>query len=194
MKINKIYDDVYEILDFVTEEEQQLILHFASEITEDEWFNQDKEKQYVKYTSDWWKGKLIHFPHNLILQDINKRVEGLFESYDTTSPIAAIGRHKMYQSMNPHRDDFKKQGDWYIRYGIVIYYNDNYNGGEIDYPEINIKIKPKARSLLLHGGKVLHGTTPVLDDRIRYFSTAFIRGSEAKPVILNKEIFGEDNE
>jgi hypothetical protein len=79
-------------------------------------------------------------------------------------------------------------------YGICLYYNDEYAGGELEYSELGIIHKPKARSLVLHGGNILHKSLSVLDDLPRYFSTTFVRGSKDSPVLLNKELFSEIEE
>jgi hypothetical protein len=71
----------------------------------------------------------------------------------------------------------------------VVYFNDDYEGGELYYPELGITHKPKARSLVMHGGNITHESLPVTSDDLRYFSTAFVRGSEESPVVLNKELF-----
>ena len=91
--------------------------------------------------------------------------------------------------MQVHRDYWIKDIDHYIRYGIVIYYNDDYIGGEIEYPELWIVHKPKARSLVMHGGNVLHGPKQVNGINPRFFSTCFVQGSVDKPVILNPNMF-----
>ena len=52
--------------------------------------------------------------------------------------------------------------------------------------------KPKKGSLVIHGGSVLHGTTPVKNDVTRYMSTVFIKHQVGEEVSLNKEIFGEE--
>jgi len=93
--------------------------------------------------------------------------------------------------MEVHKDYWNKEIDYYIRYGIVIYYNDDYLGGEIHYPSLEISHKPKARSLVMHGGNIPHGTKKVTSDDYRYFSTSFVRGTVDKPVILNQELFGD---
>jgi hypothetical protein len=94
--------------------------------------------------------------------------------------------------MATHRDNHTKDGDIHSAYGIVLYYNDNYLGGEIEYPELNIKVKPKSKSLIIHGGDILHGTCPVLDENIRYFSTAFVKEKIGTPAKLNRQIFRDN--
>ena len=95
---------------------------------------------------------------------------------------------KKNEAIGQHRDNDTTPQGYYLGWGLVIYYNDNYLGGEINYPELDITIKPKAGSALLHGGEVMHGSLPVLSDDIRYFSTIFMRGNDEHPTILNKDL------
>lgn len=185
MIANKIAEDVYEICDFITSEEQLEILNLINSFNEEEWFKPNEH-----YIGEFWIGKSI-FIENELIKNINKKIKDLFISSEYIVPIGSINRHRVGENMSPHLDDWIENADSYVRYGIVIYYNDNYEGGEIEYPEILINIKPKQRSLIMHGGKVLHGTLPVLNNSTRYFSTSFIKGSKQNPVVLNKDIFGE---
>jgi predicted 2-oxoglutarate/Fe(II)-dependent dioxygenase YbiX len=59
-------------------------------------------------------------------------------------------------------------------HGLVLYLNDDYEGGEIYYPKLGIAIKPEAGSLVIHPGTVqyAHGVIPVTSG-IRYATTAF---------------------
>jgi hypothetical protein len=124
---------------------------------------------------------------------IDRSVRDLFISFSSISSIAAISRHKVGENMDEHRDHWIKDADFIVEYGIVVYYNDNYDGGEINYPELGISIKPKAGSLVLHSGDILHGTLPVKNGDTRYFSTAFVKSTKEIPLVLNQTIFGENN-
>jgi len=42
-------------------------------------------------------------------------------------------------------------------YTFLIYLNDNYEGGEISYPEYNVDHKPTAGDLVIHTTEVIHG-------------------------------------
>jgi hypothetical protein len=128
----------------------------------------------------------------LLIKDINKRIDSLFMFSSGMSNITCINRYSKDESMGRHRDNHTKDGDIYSAYGVVLYYNDNYIGGEIEYPDLDIKIKPKAKSLIVHSGDILHGTCPVIDDNVRYFSTAFVKEKIGTPVKLNPEVFGEN--
>jgi hypothetical protein len=46
----------------------------------------------------------------------------------------------------------------------------------------------------MHGGNITHESLPVTSDDLRYFSTAFVRGSKESPVVLNKQLFSEIEE
>jgi hypothetical protein len=184
-KINKIHNDIYEIVDFISKKEQDDILNIINNLKEPDWFVNDSN-----YLTDFWLGKTF-FINNDLTNIINNRINSLFSSVKEITSIGSINRHKINDSMGAHFDHWIKDADYYVKYGAVLYYNDDYEGGEIEYPEIGIVIKPKARSLIIHGGEILHGTLPVLNGNFRYFSTCFIKGTKEIPVILNKNIFKE---
>ena len=100
-----------------------------------------------------------------------------------------LQRYKKGDFIKHHADQWRTDIDYYIGYGFCLYYNDEYAGGELDYPELNITVKPKANSLYIHGGHIVHGSLPVLDDTIRYFSTVFIRGTNEQPTKLKGDLF-----
>jgi hypothetical protein len=187
MVVNKIYENIYEIEDFITDGECKSILNIISKLNETNWFPEDQRHMM----SDFWFGKSIRFSDSniLFIKKINERLASLFLSFSYISPISGINRYSKNQYMDQHRDNHNKDGDQYSAFGAVLYYNDNYLGGLIEYPELNISVKPKAKSLILHGGDILHGTSPIVDDGIRYFSTAFIKEKPESLAILNPSIF-----
>jgi hypothetical protein len=183
MKVNRLSPDIYEIEDFVSIDEQEKVLEYAKSLDESEWFHDDLKESF-------WYGKQKLEPSKEVLDNINKKVHNLFSTFKDVGDVA-LQRYLDKEPMQTHRDYWIKDLDYYIRYGIVIYYNDNYLGGEILYPELNISHKPKARSLVMHGGNILHGPSKVIGDNPRYFSTAFVRGSVDKPVTLSHFIFSD---
>lgn len=183
MKVNLLSPDIYEIEDFVTVDQQTKILEYCKSLDESDWWHKDQEGTFF-----YGKQKLGQLPE--IFDDINHNVQNLFSNFLYIGDVA-LQRYLDKEPMQTHRDYWIKDLDYYIRYGIVIYYNDDYIGGEIEYPELGIVHKPKARSLVLHGGNILHGPKKVVGDSIRYFSTAFVRGSVDEPVFLNPCIFGD---
>lgn len=189
MKVNKLSPDIYEIEEFVSLEEQAEVLRYCANLDESEWWKADYPGH--EDTFFFGKQKLGELPQ--IFKDITTNVQNIFDDVFYFDPIS-LQRHPGGNFMQAHRDYWKKDEDYYIRFGIVIYYNDDYIGGEIEYPDLGIVHKPKARSLILHGGNILHGTTEVTSDGYRYFSTSFVRGTLDQPVVLNQKLFGDIEE
>ncbi len=183
MKVNLLSPDIYEIEDFVSIDEQTAILDYCKSLEEFEWWHEEQKETFF-----YGKQKLGQLPE--VFDNINHKVQNLFSDVLYVGDVA-LQRYLDKEPMQVHRDYWIKDIEYYIRYGIVIYYNEDYLGGEIEYPELSIVHKPKARSLILHGGNILHGPKKVLRDSTRYFSTAFVRGSVETPVVLNQDIFGD---
>lgn len=192
MKINLLAPDIYEIENFLTFEENQKFLEYCKNLDEPAWWVKD-EKEEVSYHLD---GKMCFWNDEEtpeLFDNLNKKIETLFSSYHSLVK-AQLFRNLKTQSIREHRDNItgvhnlKKHQN---RYGIVVYFNDEYTGGEIFYPYYGIYHKPKSGSLIMHGGNILHGTTEVSNDAIRYFSTSFVRENDLNPVTLNKSIFGD---
>jgi hypothetical protein len=188
MKINKILPDIYEIENFITIEEQSKILNQIDSLEGTLWDPINKDE----YEFNFWYGKVLdpmsRLLDNSVYNEIYKRCLSIFDSVLEITGIN-IARYTKDDSLGLHRDYWKYEEDYHIRYGLVIYYNDDYEGGEIEYPELNLVHKPKARSMIIHGGNILHGTLPVKSNNFRYVSTMFVKGSKDKPTILNKELF-----
>lgn len=139
--------------------------------------------------SEFWFGKNLYFTEPTIFNAINNKLESMLESYSFYPLELSLQRYKKGDFIKHHADQWLPDLPYYIGYGFCLYFNDDYEGGELDYPDLNITIKPKANALYIHGGHVVHGSLPVLNDKIRYFSTVFIRGTEEKPTRLKGELF-----
>lgn len=189
MKINKISKDIYEIENFVTEDQIRRALDFINSLKEEDWWIENEHAD----KNSFWYGKQYHGVQADVFEEIFKSVENLFEStyYISGMSVQRVGKQP---KMQEHRDYWIYDNPNYVRYGIVIYYNDNYEGGEITYPELGIAHKPKAGSLVMHGGNILHGPSEVTSEDYRYFSTTFVHGNSEMPVILNQELFKDIHE
>lgn len=184
--INKLADDVYEIENFLDELELYKMLSIIDNASEARWH----DKKYISDENDFWYGKSLFLGENnpFCQTAVFDKVDYIFPSYFYREGEIKISRFKKEEAIGQHRDNDTTPQGYYLGYGIVIYYNDDYAGGEIHYPELNVTIKPKAGSALIHGGEVMHGSLPVLSDSIRYFSTIFMRGNDEHPTILNKDL------
>jgi hypothetical protein len=186
-KINKLAEDVYEIENFLDNSELSQMLETINGAKEPDWY----DTTYINNEEDFWYGKSLFLGerHKISKTAILDKINFIFPSYFYCDQQIKISRFKQNEVIGKHRDNDTTPKGYYLGYGVVVYYNDNYLGGEIDYPEIGITIKPKAGSALLHGGEVMHGSLPVLSNSQRYFSTIFMRGNDDHPTLLNKDLF-----
>lgn len=187
MEINKLFDDVYEIKNFLTDEELKEVFKIIENTPEEKWFS-DKTKEDKDF-ADFWYGKNLHFDKETIFTSINEKMKNLLDSYYYYPDQLILQRYKKGDFINYHADQWNPDLPYYVGYGYCLYFNDDYQGGELHYPDLNIKIKPEANSLYIHGGHIVHGSLPVLDDTIRYFSTVFVRGTTDMPTKLKGDLF-----
>lgn len=75
-----------------------------------------------------------------------------------------------------------------FKFSSIIYLNDNYEGGQIVFPEHDISISPKSGSMLMFSGGVenLHKVEKVLGNNNRY--TISISWDTADSVYSNEEV------
>jgi hypothetical protein len=188
MKVNVLHPEIYEIEDFVTVEQQQKILDYCANLKESDWLTD------APYVSDFFKNKVKNINELDALSEIDKKIETLVDDCYMLHPVNLI-RHVENDFMYPHTDHHEdneqaNERQTYSRYGLVVYYNDDYEGGELIYPNLGIVHKPKARSLVIHSGRHLHGTTKVIGNLPRYCSTTFFIGNKQNHPELKRSIFG----
>jgi len=77
------------------------------------------------------------------------------------------------QYMGPHFDG--QDGDSTLAFSLVAYINDDYEGGEIHFPNQNITLKPKAGSMIMFPSQLpyLHEVKPIISGT-RYMSPAHV--------------------
>lgn len=180
MKINTISDEIYEIENFLSKDENDQIMNLINNLTEENWNTANNNFEIN------WESKLVKINDSHIFEIITNKVSDLFISKQNMEPINKIQRFRHGEGMTLHSDNNYAESK--IKYGIVIYFNDNYSGGEINYPELNITIKPKESSLIIHHSNVKHRVN-VVNGNTRYFTTTFVRGTDKIPAILNPNIF-----
>jgi hypothetical protein len=178
MKPIRHANGIYEIQNFLTDIEIDELTDFIDSTNEEDWFS---SVDTVKGHSTYWTGKFISYS---IPQSITDKMYALFDSLDFINPIRGIQRLRTGESMPSHVDTVDNN----IKYGVVIYLNDNFEGGFTEYPELNLYIKPKKGNLVIHDASILHGASVVIGLNTRYILSAFVRGSKDNPAIISKEI------
>lgn len=166
----KLGEDIYVYHNFATEDECNRITYYCGLIKENEW-NDNFSHQYsevsITTVSEIKKRLNIVLNNNIFLNENNELV-----------------RMQKGQSWGLHADnhDFLelrkksllyKEGDVFnfernTLYGLIIYFND-FEGGEVYYPNQNIEYKPKKGDLLIHSAEehCLHGVKEVKSE-VRY--------------------------
>lgn len=80
------------------------------------------------------------------------------------NPFITVWKETNYQA--EHKDN--------AEFGAVIYLNDNYEGGKINFPTLGSSIKPKPGSLLYWPGYLPHSVSPVTSG-VRYTLPIFLK-------------------
>jgi len=174
---------------FMTKEEHEFLLNAAKNITNwdvtETHYNEDGT---VIYDSEYWKdrvatGRSLDKEDPEISRVILKLVERLkvevdnFFSVDAKPTSPAIVRWFPGQLQMPHADKELHEGEnagkpndfpWYDIAGL-FYLNEDYEGGELYFPNQKIQFKPKQASAYFFPGDMnyIHGVTKI-DSGIRY--------------------------
>lgn len=171
--IRRLHDTAWEISDFLLDEEVSSFLSYIQSSPDEDW--------YADMATGHWAGRslLLRNANNsqieTVTDEVQDRLFNSFTDYSRIHQLNSILRALPGQSMGPHRDDVEPE-DKINMYGVVIYINDDYEGGEIYYPEVGMAHKPKAKSMVVHRASTVHGVNPVVGDNVRYIITSFVKG------------------
>jgi hypothetical protein len=168
---------VYEIENFLTEDEVNGLLLSADP-------NGFIESHPGSIVQDLTSESLAYIPA------ISDRVLSCFNNSQSHTQITNIRRLMDGEFMYPHIDGGYPDSKQTIVFGIAIYLNDDFTGGELNYPDLNISSKPKRSSILIHDASLLHQVLPVISGS-RYSITTFIFGEESTK-FLAKDIVKEN--
>ena len=178
-------DNVVELEDMVTPEEQDYLLEFARnntvwDVTESQW----NENGSIIYDHRVWEDRvatrdtlLKADPTGEVVAILGRVIERMTPhirekfQVEVTPTDAAIVRWPKGAMQFPHADKELHEGPdagtpnefpWYDL-GTVFYLNDDYEGGELFFPLQDIKFKPKPRAAYFFPGdkNYIHGVTKV---------------------------------
>ena len=169
MKLSVHHDNIYKFSDFLSFDELKSLRDIVDSLPADpvSWTREN--------SPPFWCGKVYAYGGKEPLTSIEKKLESLFNTCDEThfNPILDFQRTlPTDQPMEMHKDII---GHSDLKYGLVLYLNDDYLGGEISYPDYDLDIKPTAGMVVIHSADVLHGVLPILGGSPRYILTNFVR-------------------
>jgi Rps23 Pro-64 3,4-dihydroxylase Tpa1-like proline 4-hydroxylase len=194
--MEKVNVDKYVIMikDIITEEEADFLIKMAQNATEEEWdayrksLGPDADSVNAAY-GDWTKQMLwlqlnphLFAKAQNLVESINSRCIHIINDHYQTNysldPLYNIYKFRDGDYMKEHHDSGLSPD---IRYGAVVYLNDNFDGGEIYYPKANLEIKPIARSLVVHPAGMIyrHGVRTVRNGE-RFSLAGFVRINQSQ--------------
>lgn len=160
------------ITDFITEEERSRFISFIDTLTEDDWADTQPSETWSNRV--FYADKVMKKNPELVLlmvdirnraRDIIKQLTGIDKPLYSNG--LSIVRWKEGSFQPPHAD--KPGGYEYREFGSVLYLNDNYEGGNIYFPQYGIDIKPSSGTYAFFPGDLdhLHGVSEIKNN-IRY--------------------------
>lgn len=194
--IKKIDNNIVLVENFISEEELTDIFNIINSLNDDDWrieylgnlkhfcmekFGRDDVENLVaegkfEITQNW-EDKNFNILNTEIQSKIYKRLGSLVRESDNSlvlSGFATLQRMQEGVELKPHTD---QDTDPSIRHAAILYLNEEYSDGEIFFPNLDIELKPKPRSLLLFPGTkdYHHGVKHVGPGPIRYVLVGFIK-------------------
>jgi hypothetical protein len=192
----KINDDILLVKNFISKEELNDIFEIINNAEEKEWlveymgylksfcmekFGRDDVDNLVaegkfEITKNW-EDKNLNILHTEVQKIIYSRLTKMIEKADSNlevSGLATIQRMQEGVELKSHSD---QHTDPSIRYATILYLNEEYNDGEIFFPNFDIELKPNSGSLLIFPGteEYEHGVRHVGPGPIRYVLVGFIK-------------------
>lgn len=185
-------ENIHVLKNFIEKEDVAKIHNFSKTINE--WVNAKEENEYAEdgtctYDAAYWNNRQCA---DFILKKINPDVYDLINSYiekmartiellyscKVSNRPPCIIRWFAGIEQRPHADKQMLDGspNPFPTYDLnsLFYYNDDFVGGELYYPQHDIEIKPEPGLAVLHPGDVnyLHGVRMVVSGE-RYTTPAF---------------------
>jgi hypothetical protein len=177
MEINELYKGIYEVSNFLSKEDYEKFDNTLKHI----FFLGDKESRKT-YETVIEGMSLMPITNETLQTFLNTKIKeeifNLFKNNKIPSnkpikhmiDINEIGFYLENQFKGTHSDNGGNQN---IEFGIVYYHNEDYEGGEIFYDDLNISIKPKANTVIIHSGELKHHTKVVTNHGLRIVITTF---------------------
>jgi predicted 2-oxoglutarate/Fe(II)-dependent dioxygenase YbiX len=166
MKLIKHAEGVYEIEGFLDEEQRTALLSEAES-------NAEWKTTHVGNTVKGMGNDLY-----LSMEDVYKNIETFFTNTESIIYSRDLRRLTNSEFMWPHEDGGNPDDPRKIIFGIAIYLNDDFDGGELIYPDLGLSVTPKAGSMAIHNADLKHQVFPVTSGA-RYSITTFVFGDES---------------
>lgn len=179
----KLADDIFLYKDFISKEEAKSIHEACMSYPPHVWST-------TVNPIEWYNGKTTIFVDEA--KPLFEKIKFIVEDTHTPTPTFSFTRMFPGDDMHVHTDtcgeDEATANDDFgtcaiTEYGVVLYLNDCFNGGEIYYPDLNLEYKPVAGDLVIHHAMIEHGVKKIIEG-VRYTYTTFLVKNELKDNII----------
>lgn len=195
LQAEEIYPGIFVVRNFLKETEIAALELQFSKMSEDDWKKSYVDSLYefieyqygvktfeeaqalgheIKIDEDWVDKNAIIEDFS-ISQYINIRLNDIFSRFPDLQlqGVGSIQRQYEGTSLSYHIDSLSNPD---VVFANVMYINDNFSGGELHFPEIDVMYKPERGALIVFpsADEYLHGTMPVGPGEIRYVLPAFV--------------------
>lgn len=195
----EITDELISIENFLTDEELDFVWSRINSATQEDWeieytsnlknfclqkFGRDDVDNLVaegkfEITLNW-HDKNLNISDSKEYRIFYERLYSLTEKTKSgleLSGLATIQRMQPGVDLKAHTDNHT---DPSIHYAAILYINDDYVDGELFFKNLDIKLRPKPKTLLIFPGneKYEHGVEAVSDGPIRYVLVGFIKETD----------------
>lgn len=174
MNLEKLSGQVWVLHEFLDESTAALLVDDISSLNDDVWYTNDVDD------SSFWYGRNLHISKlseqaQEAIKDAEIRLSSVFSGYSKIHDIQSVLRTITDgKSLGEHRDN-SAENDITNMFGLIIYLNTEYSGGEIYYKDLGVDYKPRAGDLVVHYAGLVHGVKKVTEG-IRYILTSFVKG------------------
>jgi hypothetical protein len=190
----EVYPGIFVVDSFITAEEIAAIKFFIKNMSPEDWSKSYTESLFTFIKDQYgvntieeaqalgheiqidenWVDKNAILPSE-ITQPINKRLGDLFLQFPDLDlhGVGSIQRQYEGVSLSYHVDSLSNPA---VVFANVIYVNDDFTGGELHFPEIDVTYVPREGSLIVFpsADQYLHGVKPVGAGPTRYALPAFV--------------------
>ena len=168
MNITQPYNnEVYIVNNFVTDDEVSFMHKYLNKFYSP---NRNLEKDYdaLKVTV---KYKFL---------ELQKRAEDIISSITGNQDYEFTPLYNFMRLssgiISPHADNLKDGAKQNVMYGCILYWNNDFDGGQLQYPVLGLEYQPVPGDFVFHPGteEYTHGVKEVVSG-VRYTSTMFVK-------------------
>ena len=195
LEAEELYSGIFVVRNFLKEDEISALEKQFSKMTKEDWSKSYVDSLYAFVKSQYgvetieeaqalghdikvdegWVDKNALIEDQKISGAINERLKKLFGGFPDLElqGVGSIQRQYEGVSLSYHVDSLSNPA---VVFANVLYINDDFTGGELHFPKIDVTYRPEKGALIIFpsADEYLHGVLPVGPGPIRYALPAFV--------------------